>query len=108
MPTTTSQRRVVAIDSAEYNKQPQPYLTAPDVAHELSTGARKRFFRLPQVKGSTGLSRTSTYRKIASHVQCAWVPNLLRGLTARSDEEGELGFADGGAGPVWISMSCMG
>jgi prophage regulatory protein len=67
VPTTTPQRRVVAIGSAEYHKQPQTYLTAPEVTHDLFTGARKKLLRLPQVKESTGLSRTSIYRKIASH-----------------------------------------
>jgi prophage regulatory protein len=30
-------------------------------------GQTKKFLRLPQVKDSTGLSRTSIYRKIAAH-----------------------------------------
>jgi prophage regulatory protein len=42
-----------------------------EAAHELSICApptdRKKFLRLPQVKESTGLSRTSIYRKIATH-----------------------------------------
>lgn len=36
MPTTTSQRDVVAIGSAEDHKQPQPYLTVPQVAAILA------------------------------------------------------------------------
>jgi prophage regulatory protein len=66
VPTTTSQRRVVAIGSAQNHTQTQTHLTASNVIHEHAPGVRKRFLRLPQVKESTGLSRTSIYRKIAS------------------------------------------
>ena len=66
MPTTTSQHRIVTIGSTGHQKQPQTYLTAPQVAHEVSSSSRKKFLRLTQVKESTGLSRSSIYRKIAS------------------------------------------
>jgi prophage regulatory protein len=35
--------------------------------HRDAPPDRKRFLRLPQVKESTGLSRTTIYRKIAAH-----------------------------------------
>jgi prophage regulatory protein len=50
---------------------PSPLYSRKEVADELSIcpppANRKKFLRLPQVKESTGLSRTSIYRKIATH-----------------------------------------
>jgi prophage regulatory protein len=61
------------LDSASAST-PSPrllYNRASVAADELSISApptnRRKFLRLPQVKESTGLSRTSIYRKIATH-----------------------------------------
>ncbi len=82
MPTTTSQRRVVAIGSAENHTQPQTHLIASKGAHEHAPAARKKYLQLPQVKESTGfLAPRSTGLSLhtSSQEKCDGAPNQSHG-----------------------------